>query len=85
MYKRLIIEYVSKLSLDDLKKYALRFDINLSDNETLDIYNYINNNYDNFLNGEIDLDNVIHDIYFILSNDNYEKVYLLYLKYKDKI
>ncbi len=81
---RVIYEYLKKLSVNDVKKIALNQNINLSDKEAIDVYNYIKNNYDKFFKGNINIDNIINDAKLILSKDNYDKAYLIYLKYRDK-
>ncbi len=82
---RVICEYIKKLSVDDIRKLALKQDIKLSDEEAIDVYNYIKNNYDKFFKGNINIDDIINDAKLILSRDNYDKVYLIYLRYRDKI
>lgn len=82
---RVICEYIKKLSVDDIKKISLKQDIKLSDEEAIDVYNYIKNNYDKFFKGNINIDDIINDAKLILSRDNYDKVYLIYLRYRDKI
>ena len=82
---RVIYQYIKKLSIDDIRKLALKQDIKLSDEEAIDVYNYIKNNYDKFFKGNINIDDIINDAKLILSRDNYDKVYLIYLKYRDKI
>ena len=81
----IILEYIKKLSIDDIKKLSLRQDIILSDKEAIDTYNYIKDNYDNFLKGSININDIVNDFCSILSKDNYDKAYLIYLQYKDKI
>ena len=82
---RVIYQYIKKLSIDDIRKLALNQDIKLSDEEAIDVYNYIKNNYDKFFKGNINIDDIINDAKLILSRDNYDKVYLIYLRYRDKI
>ena len=82
---RVIYQYIKKLSIDDIRKLALKQDIKLSDEEAIDVYNYIKNNYDKFFKGNINIDDIINDAKLILSRDNYDKVYLIYLRYRDKI
>ena len=81
----MIYRYIKNLRVDDVKKIALKQDIFLGDEEALGVYNYIMKNYDNFFEGNINIDDVIHDAYLILNKDNYDKAYLIYLKYRDKI
>ena len=74
--------YIKKLSLSDIYNIALKNDIVLSKEEALNIYNYIKNNYNAYIDGNIKDDDVIHEASLILSKDNYNKLYNIYLKYK---
>ena len=74
--------YFKKLSLEDLKRIAVKNDIFLNDNELISTYNYIKNNYNDYIDGILSEDKIISDAYLLLEKDNYEKIYNIYLKYK---
>ena len=74
--------YFKKLSLEDLKRIAVKNDIFLNDNELISTYNYIKNNYNDYIDGILGEDKIISDAYLLLEKDNYEKLYNIYLKYK---
>ncbi len=75
--------YLKKLSLEDLKRIAVKNDIFLNDNELISTYNYIKNNYNDYIDGILSEDKIISDAYLLLEKDNYEKIYNIYLKYKE--
>lgn len=81
----LIREYVKKMTKDDVKNIALSKEIKLSDREINDVYNYIKNNYKNFLYGKLRPDDVLEDAQLILSEINYSKFESLYKQYINKI
>lgn len=74
--------YFKKLSLEDLKRIAVKNDIFLNDSELISTYNYIKNNYNDYIDGILSEDKIISDAYLLLEKDNYEKIYNIYLKYK---
>lgn len=74
--------YFKKLSLEDLKRIAIKNDIFLNDSELISTYNYIKNNYNDYIDGILSEDKIISDAYLLLEKDNYEKIYNIYLKYK---
>ncbi len=75
--------YLKKLTLDDVKNISLKNNIILNDIELLDVYNYIKSNYNDYLDCKISDEEVIRDASLILGKDNYNKLYNIYLKYKD--
>ena len=74
--------YFKKLSLEDLNRIAVKNDIFLNDSELISTYNYIKNNYNDYIDGILSEDKIISDAYLLLEKDNYEKIYNIYLKYK---
>lgn len=74
--------YFKKLSLEDLNRIAVKNDIFLNDSELISTYNYIKNNYNDYIDGILCEDKIISDAYLLLEKDNYEKIYNIYLKYK---
>ncbi len=82
MKDQLIKNYINKLNISDIEKFALNNNINLSNNETNVIYDIMKKNYKDILNGNYDTSFKI--LKNNLSNDNYEKVKNLFFKYKEK-
>lgn len=83
MNKFLIINYIKKITKQDIKRYALINNIELSPDELDIIYYYIKNKYQQFLNGN-DLQ-LLQEIKPKLNNKAYNKIIELYNIYKDKI
>jgi hypothetical protein len=81
----LIKEYIRKMTLEDIKKFAYNKEISLSDEEAKNIYDYIKNNYNNFFNGKISINDIINEASVILSSNNFKKFMNIYLQYKDRI
>ena len=83
MNKLIIINYIKKLSKDDIIKYAKNNSIPLTDDEVQVIYYYIKNRYNDFFEGhELEL---LEEIKYKVKAATYNKIVELYLKYKDKL
>lgn len=78
----LIGQYVNKLTINNINDFALKNNINLSENELNVLLNVAKNHYREVLNGN-DLE-VINYLKDNLSKDNYDKIISLYNKYKNK-
>ena len=77
----LIIEYVKKLTVDDVKNFAKLKNINISDSEAIILYNYIKNHYQELLNND---SKIIKEIKDQINPNTFKEVYKLYLEYKIK-
>lgn len=53
MYENIIRNYVSKLTLDDVKKYASIKNINANEKEMQIVYDFIKNHYDKLLSQDM--------------------------------
>ena len=82
MNKFIIYKYMEKITKDDIKKYAIREETNLSNNELDLIYAYIKKYPKRILNEPME---VIDEIKDDLSVEVYNKLMDLYQKYKNKI
>ena len=78
----LIKEYLKKLTVDDIKNYAKKKNINISDSDALILFTYAKNYYEDFLNGKDEL--LIKELKEKLSPDIFKEAYKLYLEYKIK-
>jgi len=79
--KSLIKNYIDKLSVNNLKDFALNNNINLTDNELNYILNLVKDNYEDILKDDtIYLENIKNNI----NPLEYEKIKNLYLYYKNK-
>ncbi|MCI9084060.1 MAG: hypothetical protein HFH46_00395 [Bacilli bacterium] len=78
----LIGQYVNKLTINNINDFALKNNINLSENELNVLLNVAKNHYREVLNGN-DLE-VINYLKDNLSKDNYDKIISLYNEYKNK-
>ena len=47
----LIKEYIKKMTVDDIKNYAKKKNIEISNSDALILYSYAKNYYEDFLNG----------------------------------
>lgn len=77
----LIIEYIKKLSVEDIKNYAKIKNINISDSDSIILYTYIKNHYQELLNND---SKIIKEIKNQINPDTFKEVYKLYLEYKIK-
>lgn len=85
MNMRLIYEYIKRMTKDDVKNMAMKQNIILSDKEVDNVYYYIKDNYKEFFYGKLKIDDILKDASKLLSDNNYNKFYELYLKYEDNI
>ena len=77
----LIKNYVSKMTINDIKNYALKNNINLSENESIFVYNFIKKNYEAlYANPNIDLSRFKNNF----SEENYQKITKLIKELKIK-
>ncbi len=80
--KYLIHNYIQKLSIDDLNKFAINNNIILSENELNFIYSFIKKNHEYLLNNPNDFN--IEKYKDKLSEENFIKIDLLINKYRKK-
>ena len=79
--KNLIKNYVDKLSIDKLKEFATKNNINLNDTQLIYILNLVRNNLDDILKDDTKyLENLKSNI----NPTEYIKIRELYLYYKNK-
>lgn len=78
----LIERYVNKMSIDDVRNFAIKKNINLSEDELIFTYNFIKKNYKEILSRPtmVDLDRY-KDKY---SLENFNKIKVLYKEYFSK-
>lgn len=83
MNKLIIINYIKKLTKQDIYKYCVNNNIPINDEEVDVIYYYIKNRYNDFFEGhELEL---LEEIKYKVRSFTYNKILELYLKYKEKI
>lgn len=78
----LINEYIKKLTIEDIKKYAKKKNINITDSDAVIIYTYTKKYYQDVLNGNDKL--LIKELKERLSPNTFKEAYKLYLEYKIK-
>ena len=81
--KNIIIEYIKRLTKEDIIKYASRYNLKLSSEELDFIYSFIKDNYNNVL----DNPNKYHieDYKSKFSEENYVIIKNLVNKYKNMV
>ena len=82
MQEYLIKEYLKKITIDDIKNFAIKKNIIISDSEALTLFNYAKNNYQEFLNGNDE--KIIKELKEKLNPYIFKVAYKLYLEYKIK-
>lgn len=82
MMHKLLNQYISKLSKDDILKFASKNDISLDQNELNIIYNHIKKNWETILykNSEP----IMEDVKKNVNPETYEKIESLYSKFYKK-
>ncbi len=78
----LIKEYIKKLEVNDIKKFALKNNINITDSEAIILYTYAKNNYQDIINGNDK--EIIKELKNKLSSNTFKDAYKFYLEYKIK-
>ena len=78
----LISEYIKKLEINDIKKFAKEKNISINDTDVVILYNYAKKYYQDFLNGNDT--NLIKEIKEKINPITFKEVYKLYLEYKIK-
>ncbi len=78
----LIKEYLKKITVDDIKKYAKKKNIDITDNEALILFTYAKKYYQDILNGKDET--IIKELKEKLSPNTFKEAYKLYLEYKIK-
>ena len=82
MQEYLIKEYIKKLTVKDIKNYAKKKNIDISDSDALILFTYIKNHYEEAFSGN-DL-HLIKELKEKLSPNVFKESYKLYLEYKIK-
>lgn len=82
MKERLINEYVNRMTIDDVNKFALQNGINLKDNELQLIYNYIKNDWRTIVFGNPR--GILDDLKNKLDPNSYSKIESLYIFFKNR-
>lgn len=82
MKERLINEYVSRMTLDDVNSFALKNGIILKDSEIKLIYDHIKNNWRTIVFGNPR--GILDDLKEKLDSTSYQKVESLYIYFKNR-
>lgn len=83
MNKLIIINYIKKLTKNDIYRYCVNNNIPINEEEVDVIYYYIKNRYNDFFEGR-DLE-LLEEIKYKVRSFTYNKIVELYYKYRDKI
>lgn len=70
------------MNIEDIKNYASKNNINISNTESIIIYNFIKINYKSILNGD---ESSLLKLKNNLREDLYKKIMELYMYYKSKL
>ena len=82
MYELIIKEYINKLNINNIKKYAYNNNISLNDNETNYLYNFIKNNWRELYRKK-DI-TILYELKNNINIDAYNHIITLFNKYKNK-
>lgn len=80
--KLFVYDYIDKIKKEDIYRAGISQGIELEDFEVEVIFSYVKNDYKRFFNNPLE---VIDEIKYKVNARTYEKIYSLYLKYKDMI
>ena len=82
MYEKVIENYVKNLTKNDVYMFATSNNIILNDKEFDYVFNTIKYNYKFFLGNDYML--IFNEAKNFLRKENYDKIYALYLNYREK-
>jgi len=80
--ERLISEYVNRMTLDDVNKFALQNGINLKDDELKLVYTYIKNDWRTICFGNPR--GILDDLKSKIDINSYSKIESLYMFFKNR-
>ncbi|MGI6329819.1 MAG: hypothetical protein ACOXZR_03080 [Bacilli bacterium] len=83
MYEYLIKEYIEQLKLKDIKEFAKNNGINLTNEETTIIYDYLKNHWRTIYYGNPKP--ILEELKERLNSQTYTKLENLYIYFKNKI
>ncbi len=78
----MIKNYINKMTIDDINRFLEKENMKINSNDINIVYIYIKNNFDEILKDEV---KVLNRIKNDVNSDTYDKILLLYEKYKDKL
>lgn len=70
------------MTIDDINRFLEKENMKINSNDINIVYIYIKNNFDEILKDEV---KVLNRIKNDVNSDTYDKILLLYEKYKDKL
>ena len=82
MKEKLISEYISKITMEDINSFALKNGINLNDKELEIIYNHVKNNWRTIVFGNPR--GILDDLKEKLDSTSYQKIESLYIYFKNR-
>ena len=82
MYELIIVNYINNLTKNDIFYFGMKNNIKLNDNELEYIFKTIKNNYKFLLGNDYEI--VFDEAKNNLTYENYNKIYNLYLNYREK-
>ena len=82
MQEYLIIEYIKKMSVDDIIKFASKKGFNIPYSDAMILYTYAKKYYKEFINNNPE--NIIKELKEKLSPNTFKEAYKLYLEAKIK-
>ena len=77
--KNIIKGYLVNLSIEDINNHAIKYNINLSEDELIFTYNFIKNNYEEILDNPDSFNFSDYEAYY--SKENFSKINQLIKKY----
>lgn len=78
----LIKEYIKKLEVKDIKVFAKKKNINITESDAIILYTYVKKHYQEIIDGNDK--EIIKELKERLSPNTFKEAYKLYLEYKIK-
>ena len=81
IYKELVKMYIPKLRIQDLEEFAYKNNISYTNDELVEVYQFIRFNYNDLLNENV---KVFEELKNKISPTLYKRLLDLYIEYKNK-
>ncbi len=83
MINNLINNYLNNMTSSDLQNFFIKNNIDIDEEDTIIIYQYIKENNLKLLNQEIDI--TLNELKNIIKENSFNNIYNLYLQYEPQI
>lgn len=80
--KNIILNYIKKITINNINDFAIKHNIILNNNELIILHNILKNNYEDILTGNDE--KIMKYLQVNIHRNSYDKIISLYKSYKEK-